>query len=98
MPVPELPRSSIFSGSDNPLNPLPFIISVSVPIPSISAPRAIIALAEFIVSSAERKPVIFVLPSAIPPIITILWDMDLSPETVISPFNAFVMLTLIVFN
>ena len=40
-------------------------------------------------SSPVRNPLTFVSPSAMEPSITLLWDMDLSPGTVIVPLRFF---------
>ncbi len=86
--VPELPQSSIPSGSLRPSSPRPLILTVlPFSIGLISTPISLRQAAVHNGSSAGRMPSIVVVPSAIPPSSSALCEMDLSPGTRTLPDN-----------
>ena len=92
--VPLFPTSSIEEGAVRPWRPFPWI--------RISESRSSMSIPSFrkqsIVdrqSAPRRKLVTLVVPSASAPNIIERWEMLLSPGTVISPFNALVLVNII---
>ena len=86
-PVPALPKSSGASGSSRQPLPTPLMIH-SPPVFSIRAPIAFIASPVRITSSPSSRPVMRVSPEARPPNMKERCEIDLSPGTRATPFNA----------
>ena len=84
--VPLFPQSNTVSGFLRPRRPFPCTRTIS-PLFSIAIP--ILSKQEIVdrQSAPCKNPVISVVPFAREPNITARWEMDLSPGTVISPFN-----------
>src|SRR5579871_5672856 len=78
-PVPELPKSSTSSGSDQPPTPVPQTVHSPAPRRVTWAPKRRIASAVFRTSSASKRPVMRVSPTVSAPRISARWEMDLSP-------------------
>ncbi len=86
--VPLLPASRVEEEADKPYNPFPWMntrpISASTRISMPSFRKQSIVERQ---SAPSRKLVISETPSAKEANITLRWEMDLSPGTVIVPFN-----------
>ena len=83
MPVPEFPRSTFTEGSLKGISL--FFIETEVPLILILEPIAFKAFAVDIGSSPFKKPLISISSFKSEPIITALWEIDLSPGHKTSP-------------
>ncbi len=91
--VPDRPALSGDVGAFSPYRPLPWtltLLSFRISIPTCIRLKQSMVLRQ---SSPSRKLSISVVPLARAPITIALWDMDLSPGTVISPLSLFLFST-----
>ena len=88
--VPLFPVSSISDGVASPWSPFPCMMT-EVSFSSISMPRERKHRMVARQSAPVRKCCTSVVPSAIEPNITQRWETDLSPGTVIFPFNPLIL-------